>query len=58
MQVVVVKVSGVESPGMGVTTLGVVVCAKAGPKAAVADTARIIARVLIAGLVELCPSIP
>jgi hypothetical protein len=41
---------------MGVTTLGVVVCALAAPQATVADTARIIATALIAGLVEVCPS--
>jgi hypothetical protein len=39
MQLVVVEVRGVESPGVGATTLGVVVCAKAAPHAAVAATA-------------------
>jgi hypothetical protein len=47
MQVVVVKVRGVESPGMGVTTFGVVVCASAAPLVVVATIARMIAKVLM-----------
>jgi hypothetical protein len=47
MQLVVVEVRGVESPGVGATTLGVVVCAKAAPHAAVAATARMIAKALM-----------
>ena len=46
MQLVVVKVSGVESPGVGVTTLGVV-CAKAAVQEAVAATARMTAKPLM-----------
>ena len=46
MQVVVVKVRGVESPGVGVTTFGVVVCASAGPHAAVTAAARMIRKAL------------
>jgi hypothetical protein len=44
MQLVVVKVRGVGSPGVGVTTLGVVVCATAGPDAAAAATAKMTTR--------------
>ncbi len=44
IQLVVVEVRGVESPGMGATTLGVV-CAKAGPDAAVTATPRIKAEI-------------
>ena len=48
MQVVVVKVRDVEIPGMGVTTFGVVVCASAAAQhAAVATTARMIAKALM-----------
>ena len=47
MQVVVVKVRGVESPGMGVTTFGVVVCASAAPLVVVATIARMIAKALM-----------
>jgi hypothetical protein len=55
MQVVVVKVRGVESPGIGVTTLGVVACAKAGPDAAVIATmtVRMIPTALITAATDL-----
>lgn len=48
MQLVVVEVRGVESPWLGETTFGVVVCARAGPHAAIAAIARIIAKALMA----------
>jgi hypothetical protein len=46
IQLVVVEVTGVESPGVGTTTLGVA-CAKAGPDAAVTATARMILNAVI-----------
>ena len=46
IQLVVVEVTGVESPGVGATTLGVA-CAKAGPDAAVTATARMILNAVI-----------
>ena len=46
IQLVVVEVTGVESPGVGTTTLGVA-CAKAGPDAAVTATVRRILKALI-----------
>jgi hypothetical protein len=46
IQLVVVEVTGVESPGVGATTLGVA-CAKAGPDAAVTATVRMILKALI-----------
>jgi hypothetical protein len=46
IQLVVVEVTGVESPGVGATTLGVA-CAKAGPDAAVTATVRRILKALI-----------
>ena len=46
IQLVAVEVTGVESPGVGATTLGVA-CAKAGPDAAVTATVRMILKALI-----------
>jgi hypothetical protein len=46
MQEVVVKVRGVCSPGLGLTTLGVV-CVKAGPDAAIIATAKMILQVFM-----------
>ena len=46
IQLVVVEVTGVESPGVGTTTLGVA-CAKAGPDAAVTAIARMILNAVI-----------
>ena len=46
IQLVVMEVTGVESPGVGTTTLGVA-CAKAGPDAAVTATARMILNAVI-----------
>jgi hypothetical protein len=42
-----VKVRGVCSPGLGLTTLGVVVCVKAGPDAAIIATAKMILQVFM-----------
>ena len=57
MQLVVVDVTGVESPGVGATTFGVVVCASAAPHAAVAATARMIAKALMAASPSSAPLI-
>src|SRR4029077_15470259 len=46
MQLVVVEVRGVDSPGVGATTFGVVVCARAAPPVAVAATTTMIAKAL------------
>jgi hypothetical protein len=40
MQAVVVKVRGVCSPVLGLTTVGLVACAMAGPDAAISATAK------------------
>jgi hypothetical protein len=53
MQVVVVKVRGVESPGIGVTTLGVAACPKAGPDAAV--IANVTVRMIPTALITASP---
>src|SRR5262249_21230383 len=56
MQVVVVNVRGVCSPGEGLTTLGVVVCAKAAPPPAVVATA--VARMIPKALtITIIPSL-
>ena len=47
MQLVVVEVSGVDSPVVGATTFGVVVCARAAPPVAVAATTTMIAKALM-----------
>jgi hypothetical protein len=47
MQVVVVKVRGVCNPGLGLTTFGLVACAKAGPDAAISATAKNVVKIFM-----------
>jgi hypothetical protein len=47
MQVVVVKVRGVCNPGLGLTTFGLVVCAKADPHTAISAAAKRILQIFM-----------